>query len=99
MRSVYPKLAKVSREKYGLEFQVVDMRWGVPEQASNNHSTTDLCISEIQKCKKVSAGPNFVVIIHLIKLHPRFCSFISFILLGDRGKQVRIPPDSKHDSS
>lgn len=37
------------------------MRWGVPEQASNNHSTTDLCINEIQKCKQVSAGPNFVV--------------------------------------
>ena len=73
MRSVYPKLAKVSREKYGLEFQVVDMRWGVPEQASNNHSTTDLCISEIQKCKKVSAGPNFVVSLHLNKLSPQFC--------------------------
>ena len=41
--------------------QVVDMRWGVPEQAADNHSTTDLCIQEIKKCQEVSVGPNFVV--------------------------------------
>ena len=41
--------------------QVVDMRWGVPEEASDNHSTTDLCLQEIDKCKEVSAGPCFVV--------------------------------------
>ena len=41
--------------------QIVDMRWGVPEQASDNHSTTDLCIQEIKKCQEVSVGPNFVV--------------------------------------
>ena len=37
------------------------MRWGVPEQAADNHSTTDLCIQEIKKCQEVSVGPNFVV--------------------------------------
>ena len=43
--------------------QIVDMRWGVPEQASDNHSTTDLCLHEIHKCQEVSVGPNFVVLI------------------------------------
>lgn len=37
------------------------MRWGVPEQASDNHSTTELCIQEIKKCQEISVGPNFVV--------------------------------------
>ena len=37
------------------------MRWGIPEQASNNHSTTDLCLQEIRKCQEVSVGPNFLV--------------------------------------
>ena len=41
--------------------KVVDMRWGVPEQASDNHSTTELCIQEIKKCQEISVGPNFVV--------------------------------------
>ena len=39
----------------------MDMRWGVPEQASDNHSTTELCLQEILKCQEVSVGPNFVV--------------------------------------
>lgn len=37
------------------------MRWGVPEQAADNHSTTELCLQEIQRCREVSLGPNFVV--------------------------------------
>lgn len=45
--------------------QIVDMRWGVPEQAADNHATTDLCIHEIQKCQEVSAGPTFVVSIKM----------------------------------
>ena len=37
------------------------MRWGVPEQASDNHTTSELCIQEIKKCQEVSVGPNFMV--------------------------------------
>ena len=37
------------------------MRWGVPEEASDNHSTADLCVQEIRKCQEVSIGPCFVV--------------------------------------
>ena len=43
----------------------MDMRWGVPEQASDNHSTTELCLQEIIKCQEVSVGPNFVVRTHI----------------------------------
>ncbi|ELU08907.1 hypothetical protein CAPTEDRAFT_127243, partial [Capitella teleta] len=61
MEKVYPTISKFCRDKYGLEFQVVDMRWGVPEHATENHSTTDLCLSEVRKCQELSVGPNFVV--------------------------------------
>ena len=46
------------------------MRWGVPEEASDNHSTADLCVQEIRKCQEVSVGPCFVVrfvLLHLLK--------------------------------
>ena len=29
MQNVYPKIKEYCKEKHGLEFQVVDMRWGV----------------------------------------------------------------------
>ena len=54
-----------------LYVQVVDMRWGVPEQASDNHSTTELCIQEIKKCQQVSVGPNFVVRILISTNHKK----------------------------
>ena len=41
--------------------QAVDMRWGVPAQANDDHTITDLCIEEIVNCQKYSIGPNFVV--------------------------------------
>ena len=44
------------------------MRWGVPEQAADNHSTTELCLQEIMKCQEVSVGPSFVVFISLTDL-------------------------------
>ena len=41
--------------------QAVDMRWGVREEAQDDHMTSDLCIREIKKCQRSSAGPSFVV--------------------------------------
>lgn len=61
MEKVYPALKSNLREKYGLEFQVVDMRWGVRDEATDDHMTTMLCMQEIDNCQRLSIGPNFVV--------------------------------------
>ncbi|XP_074658721.1 NACHT and WD repeat domain-containing protein 2-like [Tubulanus polymorphus] len=61
MENVYPLLKKYCREKHGLEFQVVDMRWGVRDEATDDHMTTELCMKEIENCQRLSTGPNFVV--------------------------------------
>ena len=42
-------------------FQVVDMRWGVRDDATDTHMTTELCLREIRACQEISVGPNFVV--------------------------------------
>ncbi|XP_077990677.1 NACHT and WD repeat domain-containing protein 2-like [Glandiceps talaboti] len=60
MRDVYPKLKDYCKSKYGLEFQVVDMRWGVRDEATDDHMTSELCMNEIAACQKLSIGPNFV---------------------------------------
>lgn len=40
--------------------QIIDMRWGVRDEATDDHSTTGICLEEIQNCKEMSLGPNFV---------------------------------------
>ncbi|XP_063848129.1 LOW QUALITY PROTEIN: NACHT and WD repeat domain-containing protein 2-like [Scylla paramamosain] len=60
MAEVYPRLKEFCREKHGLEFQVVDMRWGVRDEATDDHMTTELCMREIDNCQRLSMGPNFV---------------------------------------
>lgn len=38
------------------------MRWGVRDEATDDHMTTQLCMQEIDNCQRLSMGPNFVVI-------------------------------------
>ncbi|KAK2159830.1 hypothetical protein LSH36_145g04060 [Paralvinella palmiformis] len=61
MVHVYPKLKEYCREKHGIEFQVVDMRWGVTDEALDDHMTIEVCLNEIRNCQKMSIGPNFMV--------------------------------------
>ncbi len=42
-------------------FQVVDMRWGVRDESTDEHKTAELCMAEIDACQRLSLGPNFVV--------------------------------------
>ncbi|KAH7701155.1 Protein T05C3.2 [Aphelenchoides avenae] len=37
------------------------MRWGVRDEATDDHMTTNLCINEIHNCQRLSMGPSFVV--------------------------------------
>ncbi len=39
------------------------MRWGVRDEATDDHMTTELCMKEIDNCQRLSMGPNFVVIL------------------------------------
>lgn len=41
--------------------KVVDMRWGVRDESTDDHSTLELCLKEIRACQEVSTGPNFMV--------------------------------------
>ena len=37
------------------------MRWGVRDEATDDHSTVEMCEKEIINCQRLSMGPNFVV--------------------------------------
>ncbi|KAK3103292.1 hypothetical protein FSP39_018264 [Pinctada imbricata] len=59
MEEAYPKIKNFCLS-HGYEFQVVDMRWGVRDQATDDHKGTELCLRELEQCQKISTGPNFV---------------------------------------
>lgn len=61
MTYVYPELQEYCRRVHGVSFQVVDMRWGVRDEATDDHLTTALCLKELESCQRLSIGPNFVV--------------------------------------
>lgn len=68
------------------------MRWGVRDEATDDHMTTELCMKEIENCQRLSMGPNFVVkfkiyltilvpcIIHLYITRIMGCSVFTLIL-------------------
>ena len=60
MERVYPRLKSYCQER-GYDFQVVDMRWGVRDESTDDHMTTELCMRELRACQKISTGPNFIV--------------------------------------
>ncbi|KAL3870806.1 hypothetical protein ACJMK2_038846 [Sinanodonta woodiana] len=62
MKKAYPELKTVC-QKLGYEFQVVDMRWGVHDTATDSQTGTELCLNEIKLCQKLSTGPSFVSLV------------------------------------
>ncbi|XP_063411269.1 NACHT and WD repeat domain-containing protein 2-like [Mytilus trossulus] len=64
VREVYPQLRQYCRQKYGLEFQIVDLDWGLPTDSLHaDQSLTDFKLREIRRCQRYTAGPTFVAII------------------------------------
>ncbi|XP_033748500.1 NACHT domain- and WD repeat-containing protein 1-like [Pecten maximus] len=59
MREAYPQLRSYCQTR-GYEFQVVDMRWGIRDDAADDHTTFDLCMTELRLCQQLSTGPNFI---------------------------------------
>uniref|UniRef100_A0A8C8GKV8 AAA+ ATPase domain-containing protein n=1 Tax=Oncorhynchus tshawytscha TaxID=74940 RepID=A0A8C8GKV8_ONCTS len=58
----YPELQAFC-QSLGLVFEVVDMRWGLQDAIAVDHMTTELCLQEIEACRKVSVGPSFIALL------------------------------------
>ncbi|XP_071108697.1 NACHT and WD repeat domain-containing protein 2-like [Haliotis cracherodii] len=92
MERVYPKLKEYCRERHGLEFQVVDMRWGVRDEATDDHMTTELCMQEIDNCQRLSMGPSFVVFLgqkYGYRPLPTHIPASEFLMLREVAKNVQ----------
>jgi hypothetical protein len=61
-RNVFPRLEQYCAER-GAQFQAIDLRWGITEQAQREHKTLRICLEEVRRCQHLSPRPNFAVLL------------------------------------
>jgi hypothetical protein len=61
-RAVFPRLRVICAE-HGCRFQLIDLRWGVSEEASNEKRTLTICLEEIARCQRLSGDLNFLILL------------------------------------
>ena len=59
---VFPRLRQLAAA-HGCRFQVIDLRWGVSEEASLDQQAMNICLGEIERCQQTSPRPNFIVLL------------------------------------
>ncbi|KAJ6633997.1 hypothetical protein lerEdw1_014204 [Lerista edwardsae] len=62
MEVAYPEV-QATCQKYGLIFEVIDLRWGIHDAMGAGHVTTQLFLEEIRRCQKLSIGPSFIALL------------------------------------
>jgi hypothetical protein len=60
---VFPRLRRLCAD-HGAQFQAVDLRWGVSEEASLDQQAVTICLEEVARCGAVTPRPNFVLLLH-----------------------------------
>jgi hypothetical protein len=61
-RDVWPQLRALCAS-YGARFQAIDLRWGISEEAAADQQTMNICLGEIERCRRVTPRPNFLVLL------------------------------------
>lgn len=59
---VFPKLHRLCAS-HGCQFQAVDLRWGVSDEAALDQQTMNICLTELRRCQEVSPRPNFLILL------------------------------------
>lgn len=60
-QEIFPQLEEYCA-KYGFLFQVVDLRYGVPESAISEHTTMKICLEEVKRCQETNQYFNFLLL-------------------------------------
>ena len=61
---VFPRLRELcARHPQGGRFQAIDLRWGVSEEAALDQRAVPICLTEIERCRRLTPRPNFVILL------------------------------------
>ncbi len=59
---VWPSLRAFCRA-HDTEFQAVDLRWGINQEAALDQRTTLICLEELGRCQRLSPRPSLVILL------------------------------------
>jgi hypothetical protein len=59
---VFPKLEQLCAGRQ-FQFQAIDLRWGVPTEATLDHRTMGICFEELRRSQEISPRPNFLILL------------------------------------
>jgi len=49
--------------RHNAQFQAIDLRWGISDQATRTQQTVQICLAEVERCKQTTRRPNFIALI------------------------------------
>src|SRR6266513_2084513 len=61
-RDVFLKLEQLCASRQ-FQLQAIDLRWGVPTEASLDHRTMRICFEELRRSQAISPQPNFLILL------------------------------------
>jgi hypothetical protein len=59
---IVPEVKRYCNSK-GWQFECIDLRWGVSQEAQESKKTIEICLNEIRHCRLVSPKPNFLILL------------------------------------
>jgi hypothetical protein len=59
---IFPNLREYCQQR-NARFKLIDLRWGVAEEAALDQQTMNICIRELHRCQELSPRPNFIVLL------------------------------------
>lgn len=59
---IFPQIKRKCEES-GFDFQSVDLRWGVSQEAGLDQNTMDICLNELGHCRDVSENPFLLILL------------------------------------
>ncbi|WP_246030083.1 AAA family ATPase [Saccharothrix variisporea] len=59
---VFPRLRALCASRGG-EFHAIDLRWGVSDDAAADRRITEICLSEVDRCRRTTERPNFLLVL------------------------------------
>eukprot|EP00045_Choanoeca_perplexa_P018920 m.293581 g.293581 ORF g.293581 m.293581 type:complete len:2306 (-) comp25878_c0_seq1:191-7108(-) len=61
-RFALPRIQNESNSLFGIDCELVDMRWGIRDAVSDVHGTSMLCLTELARCQRESLGPSLLLL-------------------------------------
>lgn len=61
-RIVVPRMKRKCADK-GYQFEMVDLRWGISEEASQAHRTMSICLEELERSRLLSPKPCLLILL------------------------------------